>query len=42
MQTIKPIDFEIIQKVTKSSSKLIVTVEENIILGAFGIAVSEY
>ena len=41
MHTIKPIDIEIIEKVSKSS-KLIVTVEEHSIIGGLGSAVSEY
>ena len=42
MHTIKPIDLEIIEKVAKSSSKLLVTVEEHSIIGGLGSAVSEY
>jgi len=42
MHTIKPIDLEVIEKVAKSSSKLIVTVEEHSIIGGLGSAVSEH
>ena len=41
MHTIKPIDIETIEKVSKSS-RLIVTVEEHSIIGGLGSAVSEY
>ena len=41
MHTIKPIDTDIIDEVSKTS-KLIVTVEEHSIIGGLGSAVSEY
>ena len=41
MHTIKPIDTDIIDEVSKSS-KLIVTVEEHSIIGGLGSAVSEH
>ena len=41
MHTIKPIDIETIEKVSKSS-RLIVTIEEHSVIGGLGSAVSEY